>query len=50
MWANGQDPLPPWLLGLFILITVAVVAAILAVLIQRIKEIKGGEEDEAAQY
>ena len=50
LWANGQDPLPPWLLGLFVLITVAVVAAILAVLIQRIKEIKGGEEDEAAQY
>ena len=50
LWANGQDPLPPWLLGLFITITVAVVAAVVAVLIQRIKEIKGGEEDEAAQY
>ena len=50
LWANGQDPLPPWLLALFVLITVAVVVAILAVLIQRIKEIKGGEEDEAAQY
>ena len=50
LWANGQDPLPPWLLGLFITIPVAVIAAIVAVLIQRIKEIKGGEEDEAAQY
>ena len=50
LWANGQDPLPPWLLGLFITLTAAVIVAIVAVLIQRIKEIKGGEEDEAAQY
>ena len=50
LWANSQEPLPPWLLVLFITITVAVVASIVAVLIQRIKEIKGGEEDEAAQY
>ena len=50
LWANGQEPLPPWLLALFIIIPVVVIACVVAVLIQRIKEIKGGEEDEAAQY
>ena len=50
LWANGQEPLPPWLLALFIIIPVVVIACVVAVLIQRIKELKGGEEDEAAQY
>lgn len=50
LWANGQAPLPMGLLVLFIAIPVVVIACIVAVLIQRIKEIKGGEEDEAAQY
>ena len=50
LWANGQAPLPMGLLVLFIVIPVVVIACIVAVLIQRIKEIKGGEEDEAAQY
>ena len=31
-------------------VPVIVIICIVAVLIQRIKEIKGGEEDEAAQY
>ena len=50
LWANGQAPLPMGLLVLFIAIPVVVITCIVAVLIQRIKEIKGGEEDEAAQY
>ncbi len=50
LWANGQAPLPVGLLVLFIAIPIVVIACIVAVLIQRIKEIKGGEEDEAAQY
>ena len=50
LWANGQDPLPKPLLVLFIAVPAIVIACIVAVLIQRIKEIKGGEEDEAAQY
>ena len=49
IWANGQDPLPKPLLAIFIAVPVVVIACIVAVLIQRIKEIKGGEEDEAAQ-
>ena len=50
LWANGQDPLPPWVLALLITVPLVVIICIVAVLIQRIKEIKGGEEDEAAQY
>ena len=50
LWANGQDPLPAWLLVLIVAVPIAVIACIVAVLIQRIKEIQGGEEDEAAQY
>jgi len=50
LWANGRAPLPPGLLVLFIAIPAVVIVCVVAVLIQRIKEIKGGEEDEAAQY
>ncbi|MBR0421506.1 MAG: MerR family transcriptional regulator [Clostridia bacterium] len=50
LWANGQSPLPVGLLVLFVAIPVVVIVCVVAVLIQRIKEIKGGEEDEAAQY
>ena len=50
LWANGQSPLPIGILLLIAGVPVIVIICIVAVLIQRIKEIKGGEEDEAAQY
>ena len=50
LWANSQSPLPTPMLVLIIGLSVVVIACIVTVLIQRIKEIKGGEEDEAAQY
>ena len=50
LWANGQSPLPVPVLIAIVAVPVIVIACIVAVLIQRIKEIKGGEEDEAAQY
>ena len=50
LWANGQSPLPVPVLIAIVAVPVVVIACIVAVLIQRIKEIKGGEEDEAAQY
>ena len=50
LWANGQSPLPIGLLLLIVGVPVIVIVCIVTVLIQRIKEIKGGEEDEAAQY
>ena len=50
LWANGQSPLPVPVLIAIVAIPVVVIVCVVAVLIQRIKEIKGGEEDEAAQY
>ena len=50
LWANGQDPLPKGVLALIVAVPVIIITCVVAVLIQRIKEIKGGEEDEAAQY
>ena len=50
LWANWQSPLPIPVLALIVAVPVIVIVCIVAVLIQRIKEIKGGEEDEAAQY
>ena len=50
LWANGQSPLPIPALIAIVAVPIVVIACIVAVLIQRIKEIKGGEEDEAAQY
>ena len=50
LWANGQSPLPVPVLIAIVAIPVVVIACVVAVLIQRIKEIKGGEEDEASQY
>lgn len=50
LWANGRDPLPKGVLALIVAVPVIIIVCVVAVLIQRIKEIKGGEEDEAAQY
>ena len=50
LWANRQDPLPPVLLLIVLAVPAAVVFGVIAVLIQRLKEIQGGEEDDAAQY
>ena len=50
LWANSQDPLPPVLLLIVLAVPAAVVIGVIAVLIQRLREIHGGEEDDAAQY
>ena len=50
LWANHQDPLPGLLLAIVLFFPCVVMICIIAVLIQRLKEIKGGEEDDAAQY
>ena len=50
LWANTQDPLPFGILLALLAVPAVVIICILVVLAQRIKEIKGGEEDEAAQY
>ena len=49
-YGNSVDPLPvPLFIGI-ICIPVIIMICVIVVLVQRIKEIRGGEEDEAAKY
>ena len=49
-WSVGSDPeAPGWLMAAAIL-PGAVILGVLLALFQRIKQIKGGEEDAASQY
>lgn len=50
LWGNSQDALPIGILILFIGIPVVVIICIIVALRSRLKEIEGGEEDEAAKY
>ena len=50
LWANHQDPLPGLLLTIVLFFPSVILICVITVLIQRLKEIKGGEEDDAAQY
>lgn len=50
LWANVQEPIPTGVLLFFIAIPAIIIVCIVAVLIGRIKEIEGGEEDEASKY
>lgn len=50
LWANSQEPLPMGVLALFIVIHAIIIICVLIVLKSRLKEIEGGEEDEAAKY
>lgn len=50
LWGNTQDPLPLGFLVFFIGIPAIVIVCIIVALIGRIREIKGGEEDEASKY
>ena len=50
LWANYQDPLPGLLLAIVLFFPCVIMVCVIVVLVQRLKEIKGGEEDDAAQY
>lgn len=50
LWANSQEPIPAGLLLALVLIPVVIVLCIIVALIERMKEIEGGEEDEASKY
>ena len=50
MWANAEDPAPAGIIWLTVGILVIVIIGIIAAVIGRMKEIKGGEEDEASKY
>ena len=47
---NAEDPLPPLLFAVILAIPVILIICVISALAQRVKEIKGGEEDEAAKY
>ena len=49
-WANAQDPIPLGLLLLIAGIPAVIIAGTLIALAGRMKEIEGGEEDEASNY
>ena len=50
IWAYTVDPIPVWMLCAFILIPVVMIMAVVIALLQRIREIEGGEEDVARKY
>lgn len=50
LWANSQEALPVGILIVFLGIPVIVIICIIVALRSRIREIEGGEEDEAAKY
>lgn len=50
VWSYTQDPIPNLLFGLFLLVPIVIIAAIIVALLQRIKELEGGEEDAARKY
>lgn len=49
-WGNSVDPIPPAVLIFLILIPIIMIVGITLALRQRMKEIKGGELDEARKY
>ncbi len=50
LWGNSVDPIPIGLLLFLIAIPTVMMIAIIVVLRNRLKEIEGGEEDEASKY
>ncbi len=50
LWGNSMDPIPAGLLLFLIAIPTVMMIAIMVVLRSRLKEIEGGEEDEASKY
>ena len=50
LWGNTQDPLPIGILLIILAIPGVVVVGVVLALKQRLKEIEGGEEEEASKY
>ena len=50
IWGCMEDPVPIGFMLFMIGIPAAVIIGVIASLIGRVKEIKGGEEDEASKY
>ena len=50
LWANMEDPIPAGILLFVLVIPLVCIAGIVLALIQRMKELKSGELDEAGKY
>lgn len=50
LWGNRVDPLPTGVLIAILAVPAAVIIGVVIALIQRMKELKGGEYDEARKY
>ena len=50
VWAFIVDPIPLWIMAIFVLMFVIPIGGVIGALIMRLKEIDGGEEDEASKY
>ena len=50
VWGCMEDPVPIWAMLFMIGIPAAVIIGVIAAMIGRVREIKGGEEDEASKY
>ncbi len=50
LWGNQADPLPTGVLIAILAVPAAVIIGVVIALIQRMKELKGGEFDEARKY
>ena len=50
IWAWAVDPIPLWVLFILIGIPLAVIVGVIVALIERLKEIRKGEIDEASKY
>lgn len=50
IWGYLTDPIPLWIWCVFVFIPVALITAVVIALMQRMKELEGGEEDVARKY
>ncbi|MBQ6116689.1 MAG: hypothetical protein IJL08_05110 [Oscillospiraceae bacterium] len=50
LWGNTVDPAPTWFVVIWVAVFGGLIIGVTAALIQRLREIEKGEEDEAAQY
>ena len=50
LWSHSVVPVPWWIIAAYAAVFVGLIIGLVAALIQRLREIEKGEEDEAVQY
>jgi len=50
LWANGEDPMPWPILAVLVAVFLGLIVGVVLALLERLKEINKGEEDEALKY